>query len=85
LAGIDVLLERADEQLTAAERARLRVAIEYRHGDWEGIAHQAPVLGFAIRFVSQLADAEVELSPEEVRQLEARIGERLPENPPPSP
>jgi hypothetical protein len=74
LAQIASILDSADEQLTGAERARLRVATEYRHEDWLGIAQRA-----------QLADAETELSPEEVRRLEARIADRLLELPPPGP
>jgi hypothetical protein len=78
--GIERLLDLAHEQLDDPERRRLRATITARYGDWEIIARGTAVHNPAERLVGQLADADAELAPDEVRQLEARVYERLPDS-----
>ena len=75
------LLDLADERLDDGERDRLRSAIEQRHGDWLPMVANSPVQGLTERLTGFLDDADRELPPGEVRELEALIRERLPKYP----
>jgi hypothetical protein len=74
---IEILLTRAHGQLNEPECGRLLAAIKARHGDWETIARGSAVNSLAGRLIKQLADADAECSPAQVRLLEARVDERL--------
>jgi len=80
-AGIERLLDLAHEQLDERERDRLRVAIDLRHGDWLAIVRDTSTHNLGERIVGQLAEADDELTPEQVRWLEVLIHERLPRSP----
>jgi hypothetical protein len=78
---IERLLDLADEQLDERERDRLRVAIDLRHGDWLAIVRDTSTHNLAERLIGQLAEADDELTPEQVRWLEVLVQERLPRSP----
>jgi hypothetical protein len=78
---IDRLLDLAYEQLDERERDRLRVAIDLRHGDWLAIVRNTSTHNLGERLVGQLAEADDELTPEQVRWLEVLVHERLPSFP----
>lgn len=75
------LLALADDQLALQERARLRAAIEERQGDWFALVGGTSVQGFAERLAGLLAEADRELPPDQVRELEALIRKRFPKYP----
>ena len=75
------LLDLAADQLVLQERDRLRVAIDQRHSDWFALVGGTSVQGLAERFTALLADADRDLSPDQVRELEALIKKRLPKYP----
>jgi lysylphosphatidylglycerol synthetase-like protein (DUF2156 family) len=81
-AGIERLLDLADEQLSDKERDSLRIAVERwrREGltPHESVPRLAPVTGLADRLIEALKAADQGLSEEQVRELEALILERLP-------
>jgi hypothetical protein len=72
------LLDLADERLDEGKRDQLRSAVEQRHGDWLPMVANTPVQGLTQRLTEFLADADRELPPEQVGELEALIRERLP-------
>lgn len=75
------LLDLADEQLDLQERDRLRLAIVERRGDWFALVGGMPAQELAERFTALLADADRELPPDQVGELEALIRGRLPKYP----
>ena len=77
-AQTDRLLDLVDERLDDGERDRLRAAVEQRHGDWLPVVANTPAQGLTERLTGFLAHADRELPPDQVRELEALIRERLP-------
>lgn len=75
------LLDLADDQLVLQERTRLRMAVDERHGDWFSLVGGLPMQELAVLLVELLADADRELPPDQVRELEALIRKRLPKYP----
>jgi hypothetical protein len=70
-----------DQDLSVAERDRLRMAFDHaRKGDSDREAPQlSPELqGFHERIIGFLSAADLELSPEQVADLEALVREHLP-------
>ncbi|HEY7560951.1 MAG TPA: hypothetical protein VH650_02135 [Gaiellaceae bacterium] len=82
-ARVESILDLADEQLVLQERGRLRLAVEERHGDWFALVGGLPMQTHAERLVGLVGDADRELSPEQVRELEGLIRRRLPRYPAP--
>jgi hypothetical protein len=78
---LEGLLDLADEQLDRRERDRLRLVIGQRHGDWFAWVGGLPVQQLAERLIGLLEDADKELTPEQVRELESLIRKRLPVHP----
>jgi hypothetical protein len=74
------LLDLADERdLTDVARDRLHQAIKLRHGDWLGQVVGTPAEDLGRRLVAQLAEADNELPPAQVEELEALVLARLPQ------
>jgi hypothetical protein len=74
------LLDLADERnLSAVERDRLHQAIARRHGDWFSQVEDTSVEDLGRSLVGQLAEADAELTPDEVEELRALALARLPQ------
>jgi hypothetical protein len=74
------LLDLADERnLTAVERDRLHQAITLRHANWLGQVVGTSVEDLGRRLVGQLAEADAELTPDQVEELRALALARLPQ------
>lgn len=74
------LLDLADERnLSAVERDRLHQAIALRQGDWFSQVEATPVEDLGRSLVGQLAEADAELTPDQVEELRALALARLPQ------
>jgi hypothetical protein len=80
-AGIEDAL-RAIEERQVQHRDQVRSAVKLRHGEWRRIAETAALGDLAKRLIDDLdaAERDSEVSPEQVRALEALIYERLPDS-----
>jgi hypothetical protein len=78
---VRTLLARAHDQLNDQERERLRAVIDQRHGDWPKLARDTSAEHLAWRLIGQLEEAEQELAPDQVRELESLIKGDLPKGP----
>jgi hypothetical protein len=78
-AGIERRLELAQKELDVGDLARLRFAVQSRHGDWlRFVRHKPLVKKHAESLIPYLADADRELPPDQASDLEALVLERLP-------
>jgi hypothetical protein len=78
-AGIERRLELAQKELDVDDLARLRFAVQSRHGEWlRFVGHKPLVKKHAESLIALLADADKELRPNQARDLEALVLERLP-------
>jgi hypothetical protein len=88
LTSLGRLLERVEQELQpdpgrGPPGDRIRSAIKQRHGDWQRfvVGSRAEHLGHLFVGLFEEADRDPSISPEQVRELEARADERLPHNP----
>jgi hypothetical protein len=88
LASLGRLLERVEQELQpdpgrGPPGDRIRSAIKQRHGDWQRfvVGSRAEHLGHLFVGLFEEADRDPSISPEQVRELEARADERLPRSP----
>jgi hypothetical protein len=88
LASLGRLLERVEHELQpdpgrGPPGDRIRSAIKQRHGDWQRfvVGSRAEHLGHLFVGLFEEAERDPDISPEQVRELEARADEGLPRSP----
>jgi hypothetical protein len=88
LVGLGRLLERVEQELQpdpgrGPPGDRIRSAIRQRHGDWQRfvVGSRAEHLGHLFVGLFEEAERDPSISPEQVRELEARAEELLPRSP----
>ena len=74
---IDGLLDTASTQHDDAQLASLGAAVQERRGNWKAVADSS-VQGTAGQIVNVLADADANLEPNQVQELEKHVHKRLP-------
>jgi len=67
---IELDVRRVREQLSPAEAESIRLAVEQRHGDWHRLIVGTGAERLGLRFLAALAEAELELTADQVRELE---------------